>query len=150
MNKNRRNLLKGAAAMVAVSATATSAEASPKREKKVYNTGPTSGKTPLYSEAVSYGELLFLSGQGAHFSGDITAHTKFVFDEIEKLLKDAGSSMEKVLKVNVYLNDISDFDAMNAVYQGKFGTQPPARTTVSPAGGLPGKGLIEIDVIAYI
>ena len=150
MNKNRRNLLKGAAAVMAATATATAAEAKPRLAKKVYRTGPKPDKAPLYSEAVSYGNLLFVSGQGAHFAGDITAHAKFVLDEIEKLLTDAGSSMEKVLKVNVYLNDIKDFEAMNAVYQGRFGTEPPARTTVSPAGGLPGKGLIEIDVIAYI
>jgi len=143
-------MLKGAAAMVAATAAVSTAEAKTRPEKKVYSTGPKPEKTPLFSDAVSYGNLLFIAGQGAHFPGDVTSHTKFVLDEIEKQLTNAGSSMDKVLKVNVYLNDINDFDAMNAVYAGRFGSEPPARTTVSPAGGLPGKGLVEIDVIAYI
>lgn len=149
MNKNRRSILKGAAA-VAVTAVAATAEAKPRLAKKAYNPGPKPAKPLPYSEAISYGNLLFLSGQGAHFEGDITAHTKFVLDEIEKLLTTAGSSMEKVLKVNVYLNDIKDFAAMNAVYMGRFGSVPPTRTTVAAAGGIVGNGLIEIDVVAYI
>ena len=150
MNKNRRNILKGAAAAVAATAVSAAAEARPKLEKKAYSPGPKPEKPLPYSEAISYGNLLFLSGQGAHFQGDITAHTKFVLDEIEKLLAAAGSSMEKVLKVNVYLNDIKDFAAMNAVYMGRFASVPPTRTTIAAAGGIVGNGLIEIDVVAYI
>jgi len=55
-----------------------------------------------------------------------------------------------VLKVNVYLNDIKDYTAMNEVYLGRFGSEPPVRTTVAPMGGVPGNSLVEIDVIAYI
>jgi len=150
MDKNRRNILKGAAAAVAAAAVATNAEAKPKLEKKVYNPGPPPAKPLPFSEAVSYGNLLFVAGQGAHFEGDITAHTKFVLDEIEKVLTAAGSSMEKVLKANVYLNNLKDFEAMNAVYKTRFGNEPPARTTVACAGGIVGNGLIEIDVVAYI
>jgi len=58
--------------------------------------------------------------------------------------------MDKVLKVNVYLNDLKDYAAMNAAYQGRFGSEPPVRTTVAPAGGVPGNSLVEIDVIAFI
>jgi enamine deaminase RidA (YjgF/YER057c/UK114 family) len=54
-----------------------------------------------------------------------------------------------VLKCNVYLKDIKDFDAMNEIYRGRFGAEPPARTTVSVAG-LPGTALVEIEVIAYV
>ena len=105
---------------------------------------------PLFSSAVSYGNLLFLAGVGAHFEGTVEEHTKHVLDELEKNLKCAGSSMEKVLKVNVYLNDIKDWGKMNTVYAGRWGSIPPVRTTIAPAGGIPGNSLVEIDLIAYI
>jgi enamine deaminase RidA (YjgF/YER057c/UK114 family) len=93
---------------------------------------------------------LFLAGVGAHFQGTIEEHTKHVLDELEKNLIGAGSSMEKVLKVNVYLNDINDWAKMNTVYAGRWGKVPPVRTTIAPAGGIPGNSLVEIDLIAYI
>ncbi len=73
-----------------------------------------------------------------------------MLDELEKNLIAAGSSMEKVLKVNVYLNDLKDYQAMNDTYKGRFGNMPPVRTTISPAGGIPGNSLVEIDVIAHL
>ena len=88
---------------------------------------------------------------GAHFKGTIEEHTQHVLDQLQKNLASAGSSMEKVLKVNVYLNDLKDYDAMNKVYRGApWGSIPPVRTTVAPAGGIPGNSLVEIDLIAYI
>jgi len=107
-------------------------------------------KTPLFSGAVSYGNLLFISGIGAHFEGDIKAHTDHVLTEIQKVLENAGSSMDKVLKCSVFLNDIKDWPEMNKVFQGRFGENPPVRTTVAAAGGIPGNSLVEMDVIAYI
>ena len=104
---------------------------------------------PLFSGAVSYGNLLFIAGKGAHFEGDIKAHTKHVLDEIEKELVNAGSSMDKVLKANVYLADGKDYQAMNEVFRGRFGEEPPVRTTIA-AAWVPGNSLVEIDVIAYI
>jgi 2-iminobutanoate/2-iminopropanoate deaminase len=92
---------------------------------------------------------VFVAGQGAHFEGDIKAHTKYVLDQIEKRLADAGSSMEKVLKAQVYLADMKDYDGMNDVFRGRFGAEPPVRTTTA-AAGVPGNSLVEIDVIAYI
>ncbi|NRB53423.1 MAG: RidA family protein [Saprospiraceae bacterium] len=105
---------------------------------------------PLFSSAVAYGNLLFLAGKGAHFDGDITAHTKHVLDELEKELIKNGSSMEKVLKVNVYLHDLADYKKMNEVYRGRFGDKPPVRTTVATYGGVPGDSLVEIDCIAAL
>ena len=107
-------------------------------------------KTPLFNSVVSYGNLLFISGIGAHFEGDIKAHTKHVLDEIQKNLERAGSSMEKVLKVNVYLNDLKDYDGMNEMFRGRFGPEPGVRTTIAAAGGIPGNSLVEIDCIAFI
>lgn len=105
---------------------------------------------PLFSGARTHGNLLFIAGKGAHFDGDITAHTKHVLDEVQKELEKNGSSMNKVLKVNVYLNDLKDYQAMNAAYKGRFGDKPPVRTTIAAAGGIPGDSLVEIDCIAYI
>jgi 2-iminobutanoate/2-iminopropanoate deaminase len=106
-------------------------------------------KPPLFSGWVTYGNLVFIAGKGYHEAGDITVHTKGVLDSLEAELKRAGSSMDKVLKVNVYLNDLKDYDAMNAVFRGRFGDNPPVRTTVACAGGIPGNSLVEIDCIAY-
>jgi 2-iminobutanoate/2-iminopropanoate deaminase len=162
--QSRRGLLKSAAKAAAVVtggailAETAGAQVSGKLEKKSYppktqadKVPTTPAKAPLFSSAVSYGNLLFLAGVGAHFKGTIEEHTKHVLDELEKNLINAGSSMDKVLKVNVYLNDLKDYAAMNSVYAtGKWGAVPPVRTTVAPAGGIPGDSLVEIDLIAYI
>jgi len=148
MQNNRRKMLQTA---VAAMAGAGAAQAQTGPAKKVhYMNGKKPAKTPLFSGAVSYGNLLFIAGKGAHVPGDIKLHTDVVLKEIEEELKNAGSSMEKVLKVSVFLNDIKDWAAMNEVYQGRFGDNPPVRTTVAPAGGIPGNSLVEMDVIAYI
>src|ERR1700761_6066246 len=156
----RRGLPKSAAkaAAAATGGTMLSAAAQAKNtsklEKKAYSCKPNddnAGKAaPLFSSAVSYGNLLFLAGVGAHFEGTVEEHTKHVLDELEKNLQCAGSSMDKVLKVNVYLNDIKDWARMNTAYAGRWGSTPPVRTTVAPAGGIPGNSLVEIDLIAYI
>jgi 2-iminobutanoate/2-iminopropanoate deaminase len=148
---DRRSFL-GKSAIAAAAATVGSgtAQAQSGATKKVWwQDGKAPEKTPLFSPAVSYGNLLFLSGIGAHFEGDIKAHTKHVLDEIQKKLEACGSSMNKVLKAQVYLADLKDYQDMNEVFQGRFGLEPPVRTTVSVAG-VPGKSLVEIDVIAYI
>lgn len=147
MKKNRRTFVKGA---VAAAATATAVQAQTGPTKKIHRRGRPPKNTPLFNPAVSYGNLLFISGKGAHFEGDIKAHTKHVLEEIRKELENAGSSMEKVLKVNVYLNDLADYQAMNEVFRGSFGPEPGVRTTIAAAGGIPGNSLVEIDVIAYI
>jgi 2-iminobutanoate/2-iminopropanoate deaminase len=119
--------------------------------KKVHRKSNAKSKgTPLFNGAVSYGNLLFIAGKGAHFEGDIKAHTKHVLDEIQAELENAGSSMDKVLKCNVYLNDLKDYQGMNEVFRGRFGEEPPVRTTIAAAAGIPGNSLVEIDVIAYI
>lgn len=149
---NRRNFM-GKSAVVAAGAgvaASTAAVAQPKLEKRViYANGKKPEGTPRFSGMVAYGNLLFLSGVGYHKEGDIKVHTENVLAQIKKNLEAAGSSMEKVLKASVFLADLKDYEAMNEVWQGKFGPEPPVRTTVSVAG-VPGKSLVEIDVIAYI
>jgi 2-iminobutanoate/2-iminopropanoate deaminase len=158
--QSRRGLLKNAAKAAAIATGGSmlggkaEAQKSSKMEKKAYSCQPNSDNAPkappLFSSAVSYGNLVFLAGVGAHFEGTIEEHTKHVLDELEKNLVCAGSSMDKVLKVNVYLNDIKDWARMNTVYAGRWGNVPPVRTTIAPAGGIPGNSLVEIDLIAYI
>ncbi len=149
---DRRNFIGKSAAAVAVGVTGEGLAAGQeaKTGKKVWWKG---GKTPetqqMFSPAVSYGNLLFLSGVGAHFEGDIKAHTKKVLDDIEQQLQACGSSMNKVLKAQVYLADLKDYKEMNEVFLGRFGAEPPVRTTVSVAG-VPANSKVEIDVIAFI
>jgi enamine deaminase RidA (YjgF/YER057c/UK114 family) len=147
---NRRSFLTkglGAAGVAAVPAMAA------KNDKPVKKVNWVKGKKPekpaLFSPSVSYGNLLYLSGIGAHFEGDIKQHTEHVLNELKERLEEAGSSMEKVLKVNVYLADLKDYAGMNEVFMGKFGPEPPVRTTIA-AAGVPGKSLVEIDCIASI
>ena len=131
MQKNRRNVLKSAVAAMA-GAGAAQAQNQSGPTKKVHYTGPKPTKTPMFSSAVSYGNLLFIAGIGAHVAPfEIKAHTDIVLKEIERLLKN-GSSMEKVLKVTVFLNDLKDRDAMGEVFQGRFGSEPRVRTTIAP------------------
>jgi enamine deaminase RidA (YjgF/YER057c/UK114 family) len=107
---------------------------------------------PLFSGSTKFGNLVFIAGKGAHVAPfTIAAHTEIVLKELEKELLKAGSSMEKVLKVTVYLNDIADYKGMNEVYKGRFGQTPPVRSTIAVAkGGVPGDSLVEMDCIAYI
>ena len=146
MQKNRRKLIQTAVAGLAAATAAQAQTGGP--TKKVHYMG-AKPENPMFPSAVSYGNLVFASGVGAHFEGDIKAHTKAVLDQLEKVLQNAGSSMDKALKVTVFLADLKDYDAMNEVYRGRFGPNPPVRTTVA-AAGVPGKSLVEMDVIAYI
>lgn len=107
-------------------------------------------KAPLFSGSKVHNGLVYIAGKGYHEPGDITLHTTKVLDAVEAELKKAGSSMDKVLKVNVYLADLADHDAMNAAYRGRFGANPPVRTTVATYGGVPGRSLVEIDCIAAV
>ncbi len=150
---NRRNFIgKGVVASAAVTAAAAvPAAAQEKPTKKViYRNGKKPEKTPLFNSTVTFGNLLFIAGVGYHEEGDIKVHTKGVLDSIQNQLESVGSSMDKVLKCNVYLNDMMDYKEMNEVFQGRFGDEPPVRTTIAAAGGIPGNSRVEIDVIAYI
>ena len=154
MKTDRRKFLTKTAAVAAATAATASAQTdtAAKPVKKVHRRpgAKPPEKAPLFNSAVSLGNLLFIAGIGAHFEGDIKAHTKHVLDEIQKKLEESGSSMEKVVKVNVYLNDLKDYAAMNEVFLGRFGMEPPVRTTIAAAGGIPGNSLVEIDCIAYL
>jgi 2-iminobutanoate/2-iminopropanoate deaminase len=108
-----------------------------------------------YSQAIIVGNLIFTSGQisiepetGLMMDGSIEEQTERVIKNLKAILESAGSSLEKVVKVNVYLSDINDFDRMNKVYS-EFFISKPARATIQ-AGKLPRNAKIEMDVIAVI
>ena len=156
MKTNRRRFLaktSGAAAAAAALPASARAQtgAADKPVKRVHwPGGKAPEKPPLFSPMITLGNLVFVSGINMPSAGDVRAQTKAVLDEIEKRLASAGSSMAKVVKVNVYLNDLSDFAAMNEMYLGRFGAEPPVRTTIASPGGIPGNSLVEIDCIASL
>ena len=153
---NRRAFLKkapavAAAAVVAAPATTRAQATAEKPTKRVfYRNGKPPATPPLFNPTVLYGNLVFISGIGYHEPGDIKLHTQKVLEQMKLQLEAAGSSMEKVLKVNVYLNDLKDYAAMNEVFKGAFGPEPGVRTTIAAAGGIPGNSLVEIDCIACL
>jgi enamine deaminase RidA (YjgF/YER057c/UK114 family) len=151
MKTQRRSVLKKLVASIAgitglsIAAKANNTES----DEKVVGNIVYDQNVPLFSGHTKFGGLVYIAGKGAHFQGDVKAHTDHVLKELEKELTLAGSSMEKVLKVTVFLNDIADYKAMNEVYKGRFGKNPPVRTTVAVAkGGVPGDSLVEMDCIA--
>jgi len=148
----RRKAIKGLLATAALGLGITKVNAAEKKSqplKKVASNITTSNSAPLFSGHTIYGNMVFIAGKGYHEEGDITVHTDHVLKSVEEELIKAGSSMDKVLKVNVYLHDLNDYKAMNEVYRGRFGDNPPVRTTVATFGGVPGDSLVEIDCIAY-
>ena len=109
-----------------------------------------------YSPAIQAGNLLFVSGQvpidpvsGAMVDGDITAQTEQVMRNLAALLKAAGAGFEHVARSTVFLADMNDFAAVNAVYGKYVVDPPPARATVQ-VSRLPRDARVEIDVIAVL
>jgi 2-iminobutanoate/2-iminopropanoate deaminase len=107
-----------------------------------------------YSQAIVEGGFIFLAGQGCTNpatgqleKGDVAQETRRTFENMKAILEAAGSSLDKVVKCNVYLADIKDFAAMNEVYRTYFTAPFPARTTIQ-AGALPGGIAVEIECVA--
>lgn len=107
-----------------------------------------------YSQAIVDNGFVYVSGQGAINPGtgqiergDARSETKRVFENLKAILESSGSSLAKVVKCNVYLRDINDFQAMNEVYASYFEAPFPARTTIQ-AGALPGGIAVEIECVA--
>jgi 2-iminobutanoate/2-iminopropanoate deaminase len=110
-----------------------------------------------YSPAVVFDRLVFVSGQGAIHPAtgllaglDVESQTEQVFDNLEAILKAAGTELRHVIRCGVFLVDMREFGAMNAVYARRFGDHRPARTTVA-VSSLPHAGLrVEIDAVASL
>ena len=112
-----------------------------------------------YAQAIRVGDILYTSGQvgldpatGVMVSGGIEAQTTRVLENLKAVLAEAGLDMVHVVKTTVFLKDMKDFAAMNAIYAtylAPSGVVPPARSTVAVAG-LPKDALVEIEVIAKL
>jgi len=124
-------------------------------EKVIVSTGRAPTPQGPYSQAVKAGNLLFVAGQipmtpdGEYVEGDIKAQTRQVLQNLKAIVEAGGSSLDRVVKVTVYLADMGDFAAMNEVYSEYFPEHPPARAAVQSdlrfrGGVLP----IEIEAVA--
>jgi 2-iminobutanoate/2-iminopropanoate deaminase len=107
-----------------------------------------------YSQAVTFGELIFTAGQipldpaTMEIKAEgIAEQTEQVLSNLEAVLRAAGSDLTRVLKTTVFLHTMADFSAMNEVYARRFGAHRPARSTVA-AAGLPRNVLVEIELVA--
>lgn len=128
----------------------------PKRVLRPSNLSFQPRPTYPYSPGTRGGDYVYTAGQVAWNDkgeivgiGDVRAQTRQVLSNIESILREGGASMSDVLKCNVYLADIRDFQAMNEEFAKAFPIDPPARTTVQAA--LAEKEmLVEIEAIAYL
>ncbi|TVO63990.1 RidA family protein [Denitromonas ohlonensis] len=108
-----------------------------------------------YSQAIALDGLLFTSGQipltadGAKVEGDIAAQTEQVFNNLEGIVTSAGATLSDVVKVTVFMTDLGEFAAMNAVFAKRFGEHRPARSTVQVVA-LPTGARVEIEAIARL
>lgn len=105
-----------------------------------------------YSQGILAEKFLFVAGQvgtdpkTGKLADSVTAQTKQVLENVKAIVEAAGSSLDKVVRVGVYLRDIQDFGAMNEVYKTYFSQNQPARTTIQST--LVGQFLVEIDCVA--
>ena len=127
-------------------------------EKSVVRTdnAPAPFQGAPYSQAVRYGDLLFVAGQVAlkpdhdQIVGEgIEEQTEQVCENLKAILEAAGSSFEQVLNTTIYLTDFGDFPKLNEVYGRYVGDKPPARATIQIAG-LPMGARVEIAVVAHV
>jgi 2-iminobutanoate/2-iminopropanoate deaminase len=109
-----------------------------------------------YSQAIKAGGFVFVSGQLGLRPGDkqieldgIAAQTEQVLANLRAILEAAGSSLEKIVKTTVFLQNLDDFAGMNEVYARHVGSTPPARSTFEVAK-LPSGALVEIEAIALL
>ena len=107
-----------------------------------------------YSQAIAANGFVFVSGQlslepdhAEIVGGSIQEQTEKVFDNLQAILEESGSGLDRIVKTTVFLNDFGDFAAMNEVYARRVGDHPPARSTVEVAA-LPSGAKVEIEAIA--
>ncbi len=118
-------------------------------------TAPAPFQGAPYNQAIVSGGFVFVAGQlglepgGASVEGDITRQTEQALSNLAAILEEAGSTMDNLVKTSVFLVDLADFQAMNAVYATRVGDSPPARSTFQVAK-LPSGALVEIEAIAHL
>lgn len=121
---------------------------------KVIQTQKAPAAVGPYSQAIEVNGLIFTSGQlpiitesGELINDDIKKATARSLENIKEILQEAGSSLDKVVKVNIFLKDMNDFSSVNEVYSKYFTTNKPARSCVE-VSKLPKDGIIEIEAVA--
>jgi 2-iminobutanoate/2-iminopropanoate deaminase len=121
--------------------------------KKIVSTDNAPQAIGPYSQAIQYGDFLFVSGQiaidpktGNIIEGDIEAQTEQVLKNISTIIAEAGMSLQNTVKCTCFLKDMNDFVRFNSVYKNYFGESPPARETVEVAR-LPKDVLVEVSAI---
>ena len=121
--------------------------------KKIIATDHAPSAIGPYSQAIQYGDLLFVSGQipinpktGDLVEGDIEVQTKQVLENLQAIIKAAGMTLQNVVKCSCFLKDMEDFVKFNAVYNSYFAESLPARETVE-VGRLPKDARVEISAI---
>lgn len=121
--------------------------------KELINTDNAPGAIGPYSQAIIAGSFIYTSGQlpidpaTGLMAADITGQTKQSLSNVKAILEGAGVTMDNVIKTTVFLADMGDFAAMNAVYETFFSAPYPARSAVA-VKTLPKNALVEIEVIA--
>jgi 2-iminobutanoate/2-iminopropanoate deaminase len=122
--------------------------------KRVLTTPSAPKALGPYSVAVEAAGLVFISGQvaidpatGERESGDVAAQADRIMTNIGAILGDVGLGFESVVKTTIFLRNMADFPVVNEVYGSRFGSEPPARSTVE-VSALPGGFLVEIETIA--
>jgi|SRR5215210_2012871 len=108
-----------------------------------------------YSQAITTGEFVFVSGQlglrpgESDLVGGIAEQTEQALRNLAAILREAGSGLERLVKTTVFLTDLADFQAMNEVYARHAGDAPPARSTVE-VSALPSGAKVEIEAVALL
>jgi 2-iminobutanoate/2-iminopropanoate deaminase len=123
-------------------------------EKEIFSTERAPAAIGPYSQAVRAGTLIFLSGQlpidrstGLLAEGSIARQTEMILETVGNILEDAGSGVDRIVKVTVYMTDLEKFGEMNEAYARYFPLSPPARSAVG-VKSLPKGAAIEIEVVA--
>ena len=144
----------GLAAMLPKDSSAKASKHEVMGVKKLNEEGKPNQGNSFIMPIVLHNGVAYIAGVGAHDSGpaeswEIGAHTTKVMDNIKKLVEAAGSTMDDVLQLSVFLTKIEHYDGMNKVFKTYFPNGGPARTTVAVAA-LPGNSLVEINCIAAV
>lgn len=123
-------------------------------DRRAVHTDAAPGAIGPYSQAVVAGDWIFTAGQiglepeSGELAETIEAQTTRALENLRAVLEAAGAGVANVVKTTVFLRDMADFAAFNAVYAEMVGDPPPARSTVQVAG-LPRGALVEIEAVAY-
>ena len=123
---------------------------------KIIETKNAPGAVGAYSQGIVSNGFVYSSGQlqlvpetGELISDDVKKATRQSLENVKAIVEAGGSSVEKIVKVNIFLDDVNDFAAVNEAYAEFFGDHKPARSCVE-VGKLPKNGLLEIEAIAEL